>query len=127
MNPFKRLRADRPTAVLVVIVIVTIAFAAGQHIYIQTRPEVRTLLDYPEQRVLNRLPGLPDRPASTLRQDLSVRGTKCNRGSTDIAIAGTTTWVSIDPPGSTILTGEGSTERPTWLRNHDVRERNPRG
>ncbi len=46
-------------------------------------------------------------------QDVTVIGTRCNRSSKPVVYSAVKSWVSVNPPGSTILVGPSSaTEQP---------------
>jgi hypothetical protein len=82
--------------------------AIVQQVYIVTSPRPQQVLNYPEQHVLNREDG---QPVVHVGQELRVQGTKCNEGDVPVAVHGVTSWVSIDPPGTTLDTGSGVSVR----------------
>lgn len=55
---------------------------------------------FPEQQVLNRLPGKGDVPAAHVGDDIIVRGTKCNTSDQTFDVTAVVSWASVDPPGS---------------------------
>ena len=55
---------------------------------------------FPEQQVLNRLPGKGDVPAARLGDAIVVRATKCNTSDRTFNVTAIVSWASVDPPGS---------------------------
>ena len=102
-----KVTADRA---LIGAAVVLACVAAAQQVFIATRPEPAEVLHYPVQRVLSRVAG-SDRPSVRLGQDIEVRGTKCNDSTSPVAVAGVTSWVSLDPPGTVIEAGHGAAVR----------------
>lgn len=68
------------------------------------------VLSYPEQDVTNTLPGI-DGPALLVTEDLLVTGRKCVLGDEPVPVIGILSWVSVDPAGSVLEVGRGSTTR----------------
>ena len=91
------------------VIFILAAIAVGQQVYIASRPTPDPVFNYPLQRVLSSVGG---RPGVRLGADLTVRGTKCNTTGHPIPVSGTTSWVSVDPPGSVIETARGNAVRP---------------
>ena len=98
------------TRLMLVAAVVLAGVVAAQQAYIQSRPEPRDVLLYPDQRVLSRVEGAI-RPAVRLGDDLVVQGTKCNRSEDHVSVRGTTSWAAVDPPGSVVETGRGQAIR----------------
>lgn len=71
---------------------------------------VEKVLDYPTQKVTNRLPTIVD-PALTYHQELNVLARKCVLGDREIPLTGITSWVSVSPAGTIIDVGTGSAVR----------------
>lgn len=102
-------RYDKSTRLLLDLALVVFVIAVAQQVYIWTRPEAKAYLDYPEQKITNRY--VLGAPSVQEQDDVVVVGSKCNFSERGIKVSGTVTWVSADPPGTQIKTGEGSTTR----------------
>lgn len=57
---------------------------------------------FPEQTVLNRLPGHGDQAAVRINQSIVIKGTKCNTSKRTFGTHGIKVWASIVPPGNSI-------------------------
>jgi hypothetical protein len=68
------------------------------------------LLDYPEQRVVSRLPGF-DEPAALYAGPVVVSARKCVTGDEPIPLIGVLSWVSSDPMAAVIEINRGATIR----------------
>ena len=118
MGPIAALGRSWMTRILAVAAAVLMVVAIAQAAYIATRPEPVVHLNYPLQRVTSRIPGM-DTPAVLTSGVLAVEGAKCNMSPEKIPVAGTTSWVAIDPPGTVIDTGHGaSVRRPGCESSH---------
>lgn len=84
----------------------------AQAIYIGSRPQPVRVLDFPQQRVLSTELGI-NGPAVRLTPGalMTVQGTKCNLTGTPVPVTGEKSWVSLDPPGTVVASGHGSTVR----------------
>lgn len=102
-------RVDGVTRWLIVIVLITGLIAIVQHFLLITQ-HARSVLEYPEQRVLNHVTGT-NGPSLTITDTLKVRATKCVKGTQSVEVSGNLTWVSQDPPGSVVDAGHGSVVR----------------
>lgn len=67
-------------------------------------------LELPEQKVLNRIDGVTG-PALRLDEDLRVHAKKCNNSGQDVGVAGRIIWRSVDPAGTQVEAGGGSSIR----------------
>lgn len=77
--------------------------------YIATRPRPVDVLGLPQQKVNARIHGVP---GTRLGSPLSVTGTKCLSGGNTVRITGKLYWQAVQPPGTQILAGGGSQDRP---------------
>ena len=94
----------RTIRALIATTVLLVGVAVVQQVYILTRPEPRQVLNYPAQKVLSRIDGVA---MIRLGDELQVQGTKCNTLGEPVTVHGTTSWVSVDPPGSSIDVGSG--------------------
>lgn len=78
----------------------------------------------PEQKVLNRIDGVVG-PALRLGDELKVTATKCNISGQDVGVSGRIVWRSIDPAGTQVESGGGSTIRAGSPRCFERKYSNP--
>jgi hypothetical protein len=74
-------------------------------LYYSTRPSEFQPFEFPEQTVLNRLPGHGDTPAILIGQSVVVRAKKCNTSNQTFGVHGVKVWSSVSPPGNAISSG----------------------
>jgi hypothetical protein len=81
-------------------------------------------LELPEQKVLNRIDGVTG-PALHLDEDLKVYAQKCNNSGQDVGVAGRIIWRSVDPAGTQVDAGGGSSIRTGTPRCFERNYSNP--
>ena len=65
---------------------------------------------YPPQEVMNRTAGVRG-PSAHVGDDVVVTGIKCNDSDVPVTVRGSYSWVSVEPRGAVVPTGEGLTQR----------------
>lgn len=102
----------RDPVILWFIVVIVILGIVGiiQQAYLHTRPDAKTVLDYPVQRV-EEPDYLGHKYVTAEGGVVHVTGIKCNISQASVEVAGTVSWISVEPPGVTIQTGQGSASR----------------
>ena len=97
------------TASLAMIAVGLTVLAVAVIIAIRAPTPWNPLGDYPEQKVLSRVPGVKG-PAVKVSDDaVIVQGTKCAR--VDVRVRGSSFWQSVDIPGTFVSAGAGVADR----------------
>lgn len=99
--------ATRNALFAIVAVNLIVIIVLGLALYETRRGEFQPFR-FPEQKVLNRIPGHGDEPALWLGQPVVVRGEKCNVKDEAITVHGSKAWLSVLPPGNSVSTLTGS-------------------
>ena len=106
-------RLVQPLTALVTALLISL-IALSTAIYATTRvldPPWNPLGEYPVQTVLNRADPASTSPALRLGDQVEVTGSKCNATADNVTIVGTTSWVSVEPPGTALDVGGGTAVR----------------
>ena len=93
---------------MLAVAVVLGVIAAGQAVYIATRPRPVAIFDYPTQKVL-----------FATGAEVTVRGTKCSTAQAPVKLAQVTSWVSVDPPGTVIDVSRAAVTRKPGCRTRE--------
>ena len=85
-----------------------IVFAVAVIVAVRAPSPWNPLGDYPEQKVLSRVPGI-EGPAVLASDAVTVEGTKCARVA--VRVRGGSFWQSVDVPGTFVSAGSGVADK----------------